>query len=133
MMDINFQNVFAASPSIKLHANAEQVVSRHKPSTLVYLQHLDCDSCRHTVKELRQMATADPDWPSVVFFHRGSVGDGDVIRDLWPEVTVVADESGYIYRKLIWSEEAFGQCLALTGHLDTAEVLTNFWLPPQAV
>jgi hypothetical protein len=137
-MDTIVQTVVVETTAEKgLKPNSQQALGNHTPVTLVYLQHIDCAQCRHALEELRQIAPTDPNSPSMIFFHPGSVGDGDSVRKVWPEVPFVADQDGHIYRQLLWSEEAFGQCLALTNRLNTAkdyaDVLANFWQLPEAI
>lgn len=137
-MDTIIQDVvLETSPKKSIHFSSQHDAHNHNPSMLVYLQHLDCDLCRHTIEELRHIAPTDPNFPSVIFFHPGSMGDGNSIRQVWPDVVVIADPAGHIYRRLPWSEEAFGQCLALTSRPDTAQnyahTLENFWLMPEVI
>jgi hypothetical protein len=137
-MDIIVQDSILKTFTEKsLQPNSRYDEHHRNPATLVYLQHLDCDLCQHTIKELRQIASTDPSFSSMIFFHPGSVSDGDSLKKMWPDAAVIADETGHLYRQLPWSEAAFGQCLALTNRLDTTQnyttVLLNFWRLPQAI
>ena len=51
------------------------------------------------IKELRDVAIADPGYPPVVFFYQGSLEEGaDFFVKTWPEARAVSDTSLYFYR-----------------------------------
>jgi len=47
---------------------------------------------------LRHLASHDPDYPPILFFHQGSLADGRTFFDqMWPEARAVSDSSKKFY------------------------------------
>ena len=54
--------------------------------------------CREIVSDLRSAREADKDFPRVVFFHQGTVEQGDdFFIPRWPEATAIADPDRAFY------------------------------------
>lgn len=48
---------------------------------------------------MRQLASAQPAYPPILFFYQGTVADGEAFFDgSWPEARAVSDASRYFYR-----------------------------------
>ena len=55
------------------------------------------------MKDLRRLSGEDPEFPGIIFFHMGTVAEGDAFfESLWPEARAVADPDRTFY-------DAFGR------------------------
>ena len=71
-------------------------------TVLVFLRHLGCLFSTEMVKDLRQATLRDASYPPVLFFHLGTIAQGEqFFAPLWPEARAVADPDRRFY-------EAFG-------------------------
>jgi len=65
---------------------------------LIFLRHFGWPFCRETVKDLRQVVDAVDDYPDILFFYQGNVGDGEeFFQRYWPEARAVSDRSRQYY------------------------------------
>lgn len=55
--------------------------------------------CRATVKQVRQLALTEPNFPPLLFFFQESVAQGATFfAQYWPGVRAVADETRFFYQ-----------------------------------
>jgi len=82
----------------------------HKPTLLVFLRHFGCMFCREMVRDLRQIAQDQPDYPSIVFFCQGTLEEGRTFfEQYWPQARAIVDTSKTFYtalglRRATWGE-----------------------------
>jgi hypothetical protein len=68
---------------------------------LVFLRHFACLFCREMVADLRKAAGQDQAFPPVLFFHQGSVEEGEAFfADRFPAAVAVADPQRTFYDAL---------------------------------
>ena len=73
----------------------------NRPTLLIFLRHLGCPFCREWLTELRESSAADPTFPAPVFFHLGTIEQGDAFFSAFaPEVRAVADPKQRFYKAL---------------------------------
>ncbi|OYT71927.1 MAG: hypothetical protein CFK52_06735 [Chloracidobacterium sp. CP2_5A] len=66
---------------------------------LVFLRHFGCVFCREIVADVRDIATQDPTYPSVIFFFQGTVEQGRAFfADHWKEARAISDTPLTFYR-----------------------------------
>jgi hypothetical protein len=72
--------------------------------------------CRQTVNDLRQVAMGESSYPPLLFFHQGTVEDGEAFfGSYWPEARAVSDTERVFY-------QAFGLQQGTVGQLITPGV-----------
>jgi hypothetical protein len=72
-----------------------------RPTLLVFLRHLGCLFCREWLVELRKSAASDPAFPAPLFFHMGTIEQGDAFFSAFaPDVRAIADPKQQFYRAM---------------------------------
>jgi hypothetical protein len=70
-----------------------------RPTLLVFLRHLGCPFCREWLVELRRAVESDPTFPATVFFHLGTVQQGDAFFSAYaPEARAISDPRQRFYK-----------------------------------
>ncbi len=89
----------------------QQQLSRDA-TVLVFLRHLGCLFSTELVKDLQQATRHDVTYPSVLFFHLGTLAQGDqFIAPLWPEARAIADPDRRFYAAFGVTQGSIGQLL----------------------
>jgi hypothetical protein len=69
-----------------------------RPTLLYFLRHFGCMFCRESVRELRRLVEAEPDYPDILFVHQGVAADGAAFfAEYWPAARAVADPDLRLY------------------------------------
>lgn len=69
-----------------------------QPTLIVFLRHFGCVFCRETVTDLHYAATANLNFPEILFVYHGTPDEGRrFFFDLWPAARAIADPERVFY------------------------------------
>ncbi|MEM9490289.1 MAG: hypothetical protein AAGC55_14180 [Myxococcota bacterium] len=81
---------------------------------LAFLRHAGCIFSREMVTDLHAAATQTRDYPEILFFHQGSLEDGEAFFSrVWPEARAVADSGLIFYRAFEIDQGSLRQLLGV--------------------
>ena len=77
---------------LNLDADNLEGLIKNKRVLFVFLRHLGCVFCPEIVRDLREIAASNSNYPEIVFFFQGSVEQGkSFFKKIWPEAKAIAD------------------------------------------
>ena len=89
---------------------------------LVFLRHFGWPFCRETVKDLRVIASKQPNYPSVLFFGQGDVKETqEFFNGFWPEARAVSDKEHFFYQAFGLKQASLSTMLTPAAWMRTVE------------
>ncbi|MDX1919817.1 MAG: SelL-related redox protein [Candidatus Caenarcaniphilales bacterium] len=83
---------------LNLDSDTLKGLTRDKRVLLVFLRHLGCIFCPEIVRDLRQIALNNSNYPEIVFFYQGTLDQGKAFfKKIWPEAKAISDSSKKFY------------------------------------